>query len=97
MPFSGMRRRVGLVRTDVSEEHVTSIFRVEKIRERESIGRLLTVLANCCLASTIRFMAQNMDLFEGPNKSLIFSGCRAIYHLRKHVDFTDAGCTDGKY
>jgi hypothetical protein len=29
IPYSGMWRRVGLVRTDVSEERVASIFRVE--------------------------------------------------------------------
>jgi hypothetical protein len=31
MPSSGMWRRVGLVRTGVSEERVASIFKVEKI------------------------------------------------------------------
>jgi hypothetical protein len=35
MPSSGMRRRVGLVTTDFSEELVASTFRVEKIRELE--------------------------------------------------------------
>jgi hypothetical protein len=30
MPSSGMYRRVGLVRTDVSEERVASIFRVKR-------------------------------------------------------------------
>jgi hypothetical protein len=34
MPSLGMWRRVDLVRTDVSEERVASIFRVEKITER---------------------------------------------------------------
>jgi hypothetical protein len=33
MPCSGMCRRVVLVRTDVSEEHIASIIRVERIRE----------------------------------------------------------------
>jgi hypothetical protein len=31
MPSSGRRRRVGLLQTDDSEEHVSSIFRVEEI------------------------------------------------------------------
>jgi hypothetical protein len=31
-----MWRRVGLVRTDVSEERVASVFRVEKIREQRN-------------------------------------------------------------
>jgi hypothetical protein len=35
MPSSGIWRRVDLVRTDVSEERVATIFRVGKIRERE--------------------------------------------------------------
>jgi hypothetical protein len=38
MPFSWTRRRVCLVRTDVSEERVAYIFRVEIIHER---GRAL--------------------------------------------------------
>jgi hypothetical protein len=33
--YSGMWRRVGLVRTDVSEERFTSIFRVEKFASEE--------------------------------------------------------------
>jgi hypothetical protein len=37
MPSSGMWRRVGLVRTDVSEERVASIFKVEKGRGRRKM------------------------------------------------------------
>jgi hypothetical protein len=33
MPFSGMCRRVALARTDVSEERIVSIIRVERISE----------------------------------------------------------------
>jgi hypothetical protein len=33
MPSSGMLRRGALVRTDVSEEHITAIIRVTKIGE----------------------------------------------------------------
>jgi hypothetical protein len=40
---TGMWSRVGLVRTDVSEERVASIFWVEKnSRENKSVSRLLT-------------------------------------------------------
>jgi hypothetical protein len=39
MPFSGMWRRVALVRTDVTVEHITSIIKVTKI------GKLGTTLA----------------------------------------------------
>jgi hypothetical protein len=42
-----MWRRVGLVGTDVSEERVTSIFRVEKTRERRkalAVGWLVSQL-----------------------------------------------------
>jgi hypothetical protein len=35
MPSSGMGRRVGLVRTDVSKEIVASIFKVEKSADEE--------------------------------------------------------------
>jgi hypothetical protein len=35
MPSSGKWRRVGLVRTDVSEEIIASIFMVEQIRQRK--------------------------------------------------------------
>jgi hypothetical protein len=35
MPFSGMWRRVVLVRTDISEERIASIFRVEKSASEE--------------------------------------------------------------
>jgi hypothetical protein len=34
MPSSGMGRRRGLVRTNVSKEHVASIFKMERISER---------------------------------------------------------------
>jgi hypothetical protein len=33
VPSSGMWRRLGVVRTDVSEERVVTIFRVERISE----------------------------------------------------------------
>jgi hypothetical protein len=36
MPSSGLWRRVALVRTDVSEERVASIFRVDRISELET-------------------------------------------------------------
>jgi hypothetical protein len=40
---AGMWRRVGLVKTGVSEERVASIYRVEEItRARKSVRRLLT-------------------------------------------------------
>jgi hypothetical protein len=35
MPFSGMWRRVVLVWTDVSEDHIVSIFRVEESANEE--------------------------------------------------------------
>jgi hypothetical protein len=42
MPSSEMWRRVNLVRTEVSEECVDSVFKVEKIRGRKIVTRLLT-------------------------------------------------------
>jgi hypothetical protein len=41
MSSSGMWRRVDLVRIDVSEGRIASIFRVEKIRERAHAGSSL--------------------------------------------------------
>jgi hypothetical protein len=39
----GMWRRVGFLKTDVSEESVSSIFKVEKLTQaRKSVRRLLT-------------------------------------------------------
>jgi hypothetical protein len=38
MPSSGMWRRVGLVRQDVSEECIASIFKVERISEVENLA-----------------------------------------------------------
>jgi hypothetical protein len=35
MALSGIWRHVGLVRTDVSDEHVASIFRIEKSASEE--------------------------------------------------------------
>jgi hypothetical protein len=48
MPFSGMLRRVALVRTDDSEERITSINRVTRI------GELRTKLAVTSNRSTLR-------------------------------------------
>jgi hypothetical protein len=45
MPSSGMWRRVGLMWTDISEEHIASIFRVEKsASERDTSSHLLTLV-----------------------------------------------------
>jgi hypothetical protein len=50
MPFSMMRRRLDFDRTDVSEEHVVSIFGVRKIRKREKCLTIdNTLLATHCL------------------------------------------------
>jgi hypothetical protein len=49
MPSSEMLRRVALVRTDVSEEHIASIIRVTGIGE---LGTMLAVTSN---RRTLRF------------------------------------------
>jgi demethoxyubiquinone hydroxylase (CLK1/Coq7/Cat5 family) len=48
MSSSGMLRRMALVRTDVSEEHIASIIRVKRIGE---LGTTLAVTSN---RSTLR-------------------------------------------
>jgi hypothetical protein len=45
MAYSGMLRRVALVRTDVSEEIIASIIRVTRIGE---LGTTLAVTSNLC-------------------------------------------------
>jgi hypothetical protein len=54
MPSSEMWRRVDIVRTVVSEEHVATFFRVEKnTREREkSVIRLLRELQSALIRSS---------------------------------------------
>jgi hypothetical protein len=57
MLSSGMLRRVALVRTDVSEEDVTSNIRVKRISE---IGTTLALASNCSillLRSVLRLLA----------------------------------------
>jgi hypothetical protein len=44
MPYAGMWRRVNPVRTDVSEERIASIIRVERISE---LGTTSAVTSNC--------------------------------------------------
>jgi hypothetical protein len=38
MPFSGMLRRADIVRADVSEDRIASIFRVEEKRKNPRAG-----------------------------------------------------------
>jgi hypothetical protein len=43
MPFSGMWYHLALVRTDISDEHITSIIKMERIKE---LGWTLAVTSN---------------------------------------------------
>jgi hypothetical protein len=64
MPFSGLWRRVGHVRTDVSEERIASIFRVETIRERrEALAVSYQTIANVFLHSRIFLPEDAGDTF----------------------------------
>jgi hypothetical protein len=47
MPSSGMSRRVAVIRTDVSEDHITSIIRVTKIGKLY-ISSQPASIASCC-------------------------------------------------
>jgi hypothetical protein len=40
MAYSGMLRRVALVRTDISEECIASIFRVKAIKELKYVSNI---------------------------------------------------------
>jgi hypothetical protein len=53
MPSSGMLRRVALVRTDVSEERITSIIRVTRIGK---LGKMLAVTGNRNTRSVLRLL-----------------------------------------
>jgi hypothetical protein len=57
MPYSGMLRRVVLVRTDVSEELSATIIRVTKIDE---LGKTLAVTSN---RRTVRRLLVRLTLF----------------------------------
>jgi hypothetical protein len=54
-PFSGMLRPMALVRTDDSEEHITTIIMVERIRE---VGTMLASFFRCWLLLT--FLARRL-------------------------------------
>jgi hypothetical protein len=43
MPFSGMSGRVPIVRTDISEEHIASILRMERMSD---LGTTLPVTSS---------------------------------------------------
>jgi hypothetical protein len=58
MPFSGIWRRVGLVRADVSEENVASIFRVEVTRTMKCY-----TVANGLLKSQAQSVSYRLTLF----------------------------------
>jgi hypothetical protein len=51
MSSSGMWGRVGLTRTDVSEQRVASIFMIEKIRERRRVLAVCYIPEKCILHS----------------------------------------------
>jgi hypothetical protein len=61
MPSSGIRHRVGLVKTDVSEDHVALIFKVEGNSE---LGATLTVTSrpNYCAVHCGPIRRQNLPL-----------------------------------
>jgi hypothetical protein len=50
MPSSGILRRAALVKTDVSEERITSIIKVERISELETT---LTVTSNRLVIASV--------------------------------------------
>jgi hypothetical protein len=54
MPSSEMWRRVSLVRTDISDERVTSVFRVERISE----------LRTLVVTSRLNYTAKKHQVYE---------------------------------
>jgi hypothetical protein len=59
MSTYGMWRRVVLVRTDVSEEHIASIFRVKIISE---VGTTLKLTSNCITLRKINHYIRNNEI-----------------------------------
>jgi hypothetical protein len=77
MPSSGMWRRVALVRTDVSEEHIASIIRVTRIRKlifHRSVLRLL-ITANI-VPSSSNVITLIMEAIHPPESSFLTRGTR---------------------
>jgi hypothetical protein len=76
MPSSGTWRRVGLVRTDVSETRVAFFFRVQKIRREKGVSRLLT--ARECLVSAEGVVLSNQrDVTRCERMFTLFYSCCA--------------------
>jgi hypothetical protein len=62
MPLPGMLRRVALVRVDISEEHVSSIIRMERISE---LGTTFAVTSNCTtLPRNNNYMQREWDTYR---------------------------------
>jgi hypothetical protein len=57
MPSSGMRRRVTLVRTEVSEERITSVIRVTRIGEVGTLTNRGTLRGNTIVLIALRTIA----------------------------------------
>jgi hypothetical protein len=79
-PSSVMRRRVSLLRTDVSEERVTSLFRVEKFRD---VSKALAVR---CAAFSVQLNAT----FRRVSFSNFGNGMSANIHSFLHSFFLGA-------
>jgi hypothetical protein len=58
MPFSEIWRRVGIIRTDVSEERVASIFRVEENRERIKVLAIFSNYGGVCHQTVNNFRSR---------------------------------------
>jgi hypothetical protein len=65
MPYPGMWRSVNLVRTDVSEERLISIFRVEKYASERSVRRnsVWEQTSNTFLARVFLYPEDGGDVF----------------------------------
>jgi hypothetical protein len=65
MVFSGMLRRVALVGTDVSEEHIATIIRMTRIGE---LGTTLAVTSN---RRTLRAFLRNVGSYRATRRNIL--------------------------
>jgi hypothetical protein len=83
---------MGLARTDISEEHVISIFRVEKIRERRKV-------LDSCKQTEPQFK-RTLNKYRGRGKwsvgiNEVGGGCSVVIKGQTNCQHSEGGCLRG--